>query len=89
MNVEQPEFVLANRQKFHIQEALQLARGCSTALVAKGRKLLRFDLAETADDELSAAILGRSGTLRAPAIRSGNVFLVGFHPEAYGEVFGD
>ena len=89
MNVEQPDFVLANKKKFHRDEALQLARGCGTALVAKGRKLLRFDLAEASDDELSAAILGRSGTLRAPAIQSGGVFLVGFHAEGYAEVFGD
>jgi hypothetical protein len=40
------------------------------------------------DDELCSAILGRSGTLRAPAMRVGEIFVVGFHPEGYAEVFG-
>ena len=57
-------------------------------LVSRGKKLLRFQPAsEASDDELAAVILGRSGTLRAPAIRIGSHFLVGFHPEAYGDVF--
>lgn len=33
-------------------------------------------------------ILGRSGTLRAPAIRTGDTFIVGFHAEGYAELFG-
>jgi len=57
-------------------------------LVSRGKKLLRFEPASEAnDDELAAVILGRSGTLRAPAVRVGSYFLVGFHPEAYSEVF--
>jgi arsenate reductase-like glutaredoxin family protein len=80
--------VLANKTKFQRDEALLLARQSSEALVAKGRKLLRFDLSEATDDELASAILGRSGTLRAPAIRSGATFLVGFNADAYTEVFG-
>lgn len=51
--------------------------------VAKGRKVLRFDL-ETerpTDDELRGLILGRSGKLRAPSIRVGNRLLVGYNAE--------
>jgi hypothetical protein len=33
-------------------------------------------------------ILGRSGTLRAPAMRVDDVFVVGFHAEGYTEIFG-
>ena len=60
----------------------------NTVLVAKGKKLLRFDTESAKSSELMAAILGRSGTLRAPAIRASRTFLVGFHEEAYAEVFG-
>jgi len=39
---------------------------------------------EPPDDEtLAGLILGRSGTLRAPAIRRGKMLVVGFHPEAF------
>ena len=56
-------------------------------LVAKGKKLLRFSPSADDSDAIAGAILGRSGTLRAPAIRVGKTFLVGFNPEAYSEVF--
>ncbi|MCA8948570.1 MAG: hypothetical protein KDE27_03665 [Planctomycetes bacterium] len=39
-------------------------------------------------DELCAAVIGRSGNLRAPAIRSGRTWLVGFHEGSYAERFG-
>ena len=85
----QPDFVLANKVKLHRQEALDKAKTARHVLVAKGKKLLRFDTASGVDDdELAAAILGRSGTLRAPAMLVGQVFLVGFHTDGYEEVFG-
>ncbi len=60
----------------------------NTVLVAKGKKLLRFETKSADNDELASVILGRSGTLRAPAIRVGKTFLVGFNAEAYEEIFG-
>jgi len=75
--------------KFDRASALALARGGRYVWASKGRKLLRFDLeAGVDDDALAAAILGRSRTLRAPAFRVGEVFLVGFHADAYAELFG-
>lgn len=38
--------------------------------------------------ELAKAVLGPSGNLRAPAIRTGKSWLVGFHEEAYAAKFG-
>ena len=88
-NVEQPEFVIANKVKYPREEALALLRKCDAVLVAKGKKLLRFNLKEeVSDDELAKAALGRSGTLRAPAIQIGKTLIVGFHAEAYEELFG-
>jgi hypothetical protein len=85
----QPEFVLANKQKFYREDALALARACETVIVAKGKKSLRFSLADGVSDEvLAGVILGRSGTLRAPAMRLGSTFVVGFHAEEYEELFG-
>lgn len=63
----------------------------SMVLVAKGKKVLEFRIkagelqggAETED--LVKAIVGPSGNLRAPAIRSGKTFIVGFHPDLYEE----
>ena len=44
--------------------------------------------AEADDDEIAKLILGRSGTLRAPAFRAGRVFMVGYSEEAYTALFG-
>jgi hypothetical protein len=85
----QPEFVIANKVKIHRDEALALARQAQQLWVAKGKNWLKFDLSAGAtDDEICKAILGRSGTLRAPAMRVGEIFVVGFHLEGYSEVFG-
>ena len=83
-----PEFTLAPKHKFDRDQSLELMTQADTVLVAKGKKLLRFEMASADSDELAGVILGRSGTLRAPAIRVGKTFLVGFHAEAYTEIFG-
>ena len=40
------------------------------------------------DDAIAKVILGRSGTLRAPAFRVGDTFVVGFHADGYSGIFG-
>jgi arsenate reductase-like glutaredoxin family protein len=80
--------VNANKIKIHREEALELARAASSIWVTKGKKLIRFDpAADASDDEIAALILGRSGTLRAPAFRSGDTFMVGYSEEAYTDLF--
>lgn len=86
--MSQPDFILANKQKFHRDEALALMAQAKHVVVAKGKKVVRLDAQSTDADELAGVILGRSGTLRAPAIRVGKTFLVGFHADAYAEIFG-
>jgi hypothetical protein len=66
-----------------------LAREAKTVWVSKGKKLLQFDLGQdVSDDALAKVMLGRSGTLRAPAIRVGDTFIVGYHLEGYTQLFG-
>jgi arsenate reductase-like glutaredoxin family protein len=83
-----PEYVIANKVKLDRDAAFAQLEGVDRVLVARGKKLLRFDLSADVDqEELAAVILGRSGTLRAPAIQVGTTFVVGFHAEGYEEVF--
>ena len=51
--------------------------------VAKGKKIEVFDLSKDrpSDDELLGMLLGRSGKLRAPAIRTGDRLVVGFNQD--------
>ncbi len=63
--------------------ALKLLEGVTDLYVAKGRKVLHIDLTadRPSDDELLGLLLGRSGKLRAPAIRTGTKFVVGYNAE--------
>ncbi len=58
--------------------------------VAKGKKVLTFELKKSSFDstELQKAAIGPSGNLRAPTIRAGKTWLVGFSEEAYAQNFG-
>jgi arsenate reductase-like glutaredoxin family protein len=62
----------------------------SELFVANGRKVEHFDLKKKRpdDDILAGLLLGRSGTLRAPVIRTGKKLVVGFNADIYREVFG-
>lgn len=64
-------------------EALALLEGARDLYVAKGKKTVHIDLAgnRPSDEEILGLILGRSGTLRAPALRSGTTFVVGYNAD--------
>ena len=87
-DVDQPEFILASKNKFNREETLNLLKDADTVLVAKGKKLLRFSMKDVDEDALAKAVLGRSGNLRAPAMQVGTSFIVGFHADGYQELFG-
>lgn len=40
------------------------------------------------DETLQKLLLGPTGNLRAPVLRTGKTLLVGFHEETYQQVFG-
>lgn len=67
--------------------ALALLEDVTDLYVAKGKKTLHVDLvrARPSDDEILALILGRSGTLRAPALRRGKSLIVGYNPDILPE----
>ena len=67
---------------------MKLVRQAEAVWVTKGKRVVRFDPASDAsDDDIADLILGRSGTLRAPALLAGRVFMVGFSEEAYTDLF--
>jgi len=78
----------ATKQRQGRVEALRLARGADKVIVAKGKKIARFDMKKNPpdDDTLLAHILGPTGNLRAPTARVGKTLLVGFHEDAYGQL---
>jgi arsenate reductase-like glutaredoxin family protein len=63
--------------------ALAVLDGVRHLHVAKGKKIESFDLKKErpSDEELLAMLLGRSGKLRAPALRTGDTLVVGFNQD--------
>lgn len=55
--------------------------------VAKGKKVLTFEPKKSSFDQeaFQKATIGPSGNLRAPAIRAGKTWLVGFSEDAYAQ----
>ena len=84
------EVVDASKVRQGREQALALARAADVVLVAKGKKVLSFDMKREPpdDDTLAAALLGPTGNLKAPTLRMGRTLLVGFGEAAYREVLG-
>ena len=80
----------ARKERFGPDAALKLTQDVSEVIAAKGKKVVRFNLAKDKPgrDDLLAVLVGPSGNLRAPTVRKGKKLLVGFDPAAYTEVFG-
>ena len=81
----------ARKQRFGPDDLADLFDGASKLVAMKGKKLQTFDLkggAPVDDDAFLKAVLGPSGSLRAPAIRKGKTWLVGFNPEGFEATFG-
>jgi arsenate reductase-like glutaredoxin family protein len=76
--------------KYDAAAALALLAGMTKLVAAKGKSVVEFDLKKGRpdDDALLAHLLGPTGNLRAPAMRVGKTFVVGFSPEVYAKVLG-
>ena len=81
----------AGKERRGRDDALALARQAERIVVAKGKKIVSFDMKHAPPDEetLLAHLLGPTGNLRAPTLRKGKRLLVGFSEDAYREFLGD
>ena len=82
------EQVNATKHRLGPKDAIALARGADTVHVAKGKKVVSFDMKRAApsDDELLAVMLGPTGNLRAPTWRKGRTVVVGYDEATYAKV---
>ena len=84
------EVVDGKKVRFALADAVRLARECRRLVVSRGAKSVTVDLGKErpSDEDLAALLLGPSGNLRAPTVRSGSVLFVGFSEHAYETAFG-
>jgi arsenate reductase-like glutaredoxin family protein len=77
----------AGKKKNGPKEALALARSAARVVVARGKKVVAFDMKKDHPDDatLLSHLLGPSRNLRAPTVRQGKTLLVGFTDDLYRE----
>lgn len=76
----------AKKEAFSGEAAWQVIAGAEKVYVAVGKKILDFDPSRADKDIMLKKITGPSGNLRAPTLRLGKVFYIGFHPEMYEKI---
>ncbi|NTV13814.1 MAG: hypothetical protein HGA96_07810 [Desulfobulbaceae bacterium] len=68
-------------------EVWLMLAGAVRVTVGRGAKMEVFIPSEATRSEILAKVMGRSGTLRAPTLKIGSEFLVGYVEEMYRHVF--
>jgi hypothetical protein len=83
------EKVDARKEPRSPDEALALVKKVDTIHAARGKNVVTFKVKEKPDEALLLQhLIGRSGTLRAPAAIIGKTLVVGFNEELFREVLG-
>ena len=77
----------ARKERMDATRVWDLMGSAERIVVAKGRRVETFMPTEDTQESILKAVMGRSGSLRAPTIQRGNVFLVGFNQMLYETAF--
>ena len=85
-NIKIEETVSAN-QKLQASDARKLLGSANTLITMKGKKVSEFSLKSKVDKDAVDAMLGPTGNLRAPTIRVGKTYLVGYNQDIFSDVF--
>ena len=86
-NVPIGETVLASA-KLQASDAKTMLDSANKLIAMKGKKVVEFDVKSKVQKDAVAAMLGPTGNMRAPTIRSGKTLLVGFNEGVYQGQFG-
>ncbi len=73
----------ARKERLEADAAWDIMSSADSIVVAKGKSIETYVPTEGKRDEILKAVLGRSGSLRAPTVQAGNVFYVGYNDSLY------
>ena len=85
-NIKIDEAISAN-QKLQASDAKSLLGSASKLITMKGKKVSEFNVQNNVDKEAVNAMLGPTGNLRAPTMRIGKTYLVGYNEEVFSVEF--
>ena len=73
----------ARKEKMEAAAVWELMGSAERIVVAKGKRVETFVPTEDTQESILKVVLGRSGSLRAPTVRTGEVFFVGYNGTLY------
>ena len=73
----------ARKEKLEAAAVWDLMGSAAQIVVAKGKRVETFVPSDDTQEPILKAVLGRSGSLRAPTLQSGDVFFVGYNVALY------
>ena len=76
----------ARKEKMDAAAVWDLMGSAKQVVVAKGKRVETFVPSDDTQEPILKAVLGRSGSLRAPTLQSGDVFFVGYNTTLYETV---
>ncbi len=79
----------ARKEPIGSDAAWEMFREYETIRVGKGKKYVEFEPVEENREALLKAALGRTGNLKAPAIKMGDKLMVGFNVDMYDQFFNE
>ena len=77
------EVVDARTVRLNDAAAWELLRKAAKITVAKGKAVSTLNPQQDGKEAILKQVMGPSGNLRAPALRAGNEFAIGFQPDFY------
>ena len=73
----------ARKERMEPEAVWELMSSAARIVVAKGRRVETFVPTADTQESILKAVMGRSGSLRSPTVRSGDVFFVGYNATLY------
>lgn len=73
----------ARKQQIDEEAAWKVIQGVSTVVIGKGKKVLTYTSSDDNREAIMKSAMGRSGSLRAPAIIKDGRLYIGFNDEIY------
>lgn len=82
------ETVDANKVKLADEQAWEVLAGSREIVVGRGKKFLVFTPSASSRNEILQHCLGRTGNLRAPALKVGSRMIIGYNDDMYQKYLG-
>jgi hypothetical protein len=77
------EEINAAKDTVQRDEVWDLLADAEKVYITSGKKIIEFDPESAEKEEVLKKATGRTGNLRAPALRRGAVFYIGYNDELY------